>query len=50
MKLHYLILGGMGFIIGWNVFLIQRDQELFKAYDQACAELSSSHPNCRYSK
>jgi DhnA family fructose-bisphosphate aldolase class Ia len=37
---RYLILGAIGFIIGWNIFLIQRDQKMFKAYD-ACA-----HTNC----
>ena len=46
MKLRYLILGGIGFIVGWNVFLIQRDQQLFKAYD-ACTQYTS-HPDCPY--
>ena len=32
MKLRYLILGGIGFIIGWNVFLIQRDAKMFESY------------------
>lgn len=25
-------------ILMWNGFLIQRDQELFKAYDKVCAQ------------
>jgi len=37
-------------VIGWNVFLIQRDQKLFKAYDKVCAELPQPHPDCRYQK
>jgi hypothetical protein len=37
-------------ILIWNSFLIRRDKELFNAYDKVCAELSQSHPNCRYSK
>jgi hypothetical protein len=46
MKLRYLILGGIGFIVGWNIFIIQRDNELFKAYD-ACAHYTN-HPDCPY--
>jgi len=34
MKLRYLILGGVGFIVGWNVFLIQRDTNLFESYNR----------------
>ena len=38
-------------MLGWNVFLIQRDKELFKAYDQrqqeiACSQLPQPHPDC----
>jgi preprotein translocase subunit YajC len=36
-------------IMGYNYFLIQRDQQLFNAYDQACKQ-QSTNPNCRYSK
>jgi len=32
-KLIFSIIFGAGVIIGWNAFLIQRDAELFKAYD-----------------
>lgn len=48
MKLTYFVLGAIGFMIGWNVFLIQRDARLIKAYD-ACAQ-STGHPDCPYSK
>jgi hypothetical protein len=34
MKLRYLIIGAIGFVVGWNVFLIQRDQQLFESYNQ----------------
>jgi hypothetical protein len=37
-------------ILMWNGMLIKRDQELFKAYDRACAELPQPHPDCRYAK
>jgi hypothetical protein len=30
--------------------LIKRDQEMFKAYDKVCAELHTSHPDCRHAK
>jgi hypothetical protein len=34
MNLKYVVSGliGFAFIIGWNVFLIQRDDALYKAY------------------
>ena len=32
-----LIIGGVGFILGWNLFLIQRDDKLYqKYYDTSC--------------
>jgi hypothetical protein len=34
MKLRYLIIGAIGFVVGWNVFLIQRDQQLFESYNR----------------
>jgi len=37
-------------ILMWNGMLIKRDQEMFKAYDKACAELAQPHPDCRYAK
>ena len=38
-------------IVGWNILIIQRDKELFKAYDQrqqeiACSQLPQPHPDC----
>jgi hypothetical protein len=37
-------------ILMWNGMLIKRDQELFKAYDEACAALPQPHPDCIYAK
>jgi hypothetical protein len=37
-------------VLMWNVMMIKRDAELFKAYDKACAELPKPHPNCKYAK
>ena len=37
-------------ILMWNGMVIKRDQELFKAYDKACAEFPQPHPNCRFAK
>jgi hypothetical protein len=48
MKTSYWFLGVIA-ILMWNGVLIKRDQELFKAYDQVCAE-QPHHPNCRYAK
>jgi hypothetical protein len=45
MKLSILI--ALTLITGYNYILIQRDQQLFSAYDHACAQ---PHSNCRYSK
>jgi hypothetical protein len=49
MKTSYIFLAVIG-ILMYNVFLIQRDQKLFEAYDQACATLPKPHPDCRYAK
>jgi hypothetical protein len=35
MKLFILL--GIGFIFGWNLFLIQRDEQMFKKYYQDSA-------------
>ena len=37
-------------ILMWNGMLIQRDKQMFQAYDRACAELPQPHPDCRYAK
>lgn len=49
MKITYIFLALIG-ILMYNGMLIQRDQQLFKAYDSACAQLPQPHPDCRYSK
>jgi hypothetical protein len=47
MKPTYIFLAFIA-ILMYNVVLIKRDQELFKAYDTKCAEIS--HPHCHLSK
>jgi hypothetical protein len=37
-------------ILLYNSMLIKRDQKMFEAYDRACAELPTGHPDCRYAK
>jgi hypothetical protein len=32
MKLTYLIIAVFGFIIGWNIFLIERDRKMIDSY------------------
>lgn len=49
MKTLYVLLA-FTTVIGYNVFLAQRDQKMFEAYDRVCAELPKSHPNCKYAK
>lgn len=49
MKTTYVFLAFIA-ILMYNAFLIQRDDQLFKAYDQACATLPQPHPDCRYAK
>lgn len=44
----YIFLAFIG-ILMYNGMLIQRDQQLFKAYDKACAQ-QSHNPNCIYAK
>jgi len=45
----WIILAFAG-ITSYNVFLAQRDHNMFEAYDQACAALPQPHPDCRYAK
>ena len=55
MNRKYVITFALGFLamIGWNVFLIQRDEKLYKAYyketakEQYCASLKVWHPDCK---
>jgi len=44
----YVFLAFIG-ILMYNGMLIQRDKQLFKAYDKACAS-QPHNPNCRYAK
>ena len=37
-------------ILLYNSMLIKRDQKMFEAYDRACAQLPTGHPDCRYAK
>lgn len=37
------------FLMGWNVFLAQRDAKMLKSYEQVCATLPQPHPDCDYS-
>ena len=41
MNRKYVIAGLIGFaaILGWNIFLIQRDQRMFDSYDSAIQRL-----------
>ena len=55
MSKKYITAFIVGFIamIGWNVFLIQRDEKLYKAYyketakEQYCTSLKVWHPDCK---
>jgi hypothetical protein len=48
MKTTYIFLAVIG-ILMYNGMLAKRDQELFKAYDRACAQ-QPHNPNCIYAK
>ena len=41
MNRKYVVAGliGFAFILGWNVFLIQRDQKMFDAHEEAIHKL-----------
>lgn len=49
MKSTYIFLGVIAILL-FNLSIIQRDKQLFEAYDKVCAELPQPHPNCRYAK
>lgn len=38
------------FIVGLNLWAIERDRNLFDAYDRICATLPRETPDCRYSQ
>ena len=46
----YAILLGVGVVIGWNVFLAQRDHQLFDHHETAkekyCQQQAGWHPDC----
>lgn len=50
MKYYLLFTVGFGLILGWNVFLIHRDNKMFEGYKnrqaQICQEMKSFHPDC----
>jgi len=48
MKTTYIFLAVIG-ILMYNGMLAKRDQDLFKAYDRACAQ-QPHNPNCIYAK
>lgn len=49
MKTSYWFLAIIA-ILMYNGILIQRDQKLFDAYDRACAQLPTGHPDCVFAK
>jgi hypothetical protein len=49
MKTSYWFLAVIA-ILMYNGMLIQRDKKMFEAYDRACAELPTGHPDCNYAK
>ncbi|UNH61139.1 hypothetical protein SSZBM1_22 [Synechococcus phage S-SZBM1] len=52
MKTSYILLAILA-MVGYNVFLIQRDQKMFDGYDKMsahekyCHELKVWHPDCK---
>lgn len=54
MKTKYIVSGlaAFSFIIGWNIFLIQRDAKMFEAYNQPtpkdrfCQQQTNWNPDC----
>lgn len=51
MKLYLYFTIGLAAILGWNVFLIQRDNKMFEGYKnrqaQICAQMQEWHPDCK---
>jgi cytochrome b len=50
MKLYLYVTLAFAVILGWNVFLIQRDTKMFEAYKQrqaqVCKQLKEISPDC----
>ncbi len=49
MKVSHVLLAIIA-ILGYNVVLIHRDSELFRAYDTKCAEITEPNSRCYLSK
>ena len=49
MKTSYWFLAVIG-ILMYNGLLAQRDARMFEAYDRACAELPTGHPDRVFAK
>ena len=55
MKYYLFFTLAFGAILGWNVFLIQRDNKLFDSYEktmkqrhaQICAQIGEFSPDCK---
>ena len=50
MKKEYIVAGfiGFAFILGWNVFLIQRDEQMYDAYYRSKAIENLKSPPTSY--
>lgn len=50
MKYYLYVTLAFGAIVGWNLFLIQRDNKMFEGYknrqQQICEQIKSFHPDC----
>ena len=50
MKLYFYVTLVVSVIVGWNLFLIQRDNKMFEGYKnrqaQICEQMKSFHPDC----
>lgn len=50
MKYYLFFTLAFGAVLGWNVFLIQRDNKMFEGYknrqQQICEQMKSFHPDC----
>jgi hypothetical protein len=49
MKISYWFLAVIA-ILMYHGMVIQRDKKMFDAYDSACAELPSGHPDCVFAR
>ena len=51
MKYYLFFTALFGMMLGWQVFLIQRDNKMFDAYNnrhqQVCEQMKSFHPDCQ---